>query len=99
MPELVVSRMTKSVRRGRVFVDWSQNDRAQDDGLRLLRARARAPDGVDAGRLGRGAAPRASRRRRRALAFDTAAVLERVARDGDLFAPVLSLVQELPRAV
>jgi hypothetical protein len=30
------------------------------------------------------------------LSFDAAAVLERVRRRGDLFAPVLSLVQELP---
>jgi hypothetical protein len=29
--------------------------------------------------------------------FTSTEVLERVARDGDLFAPVLSLVQELPR--
>jgi hypothetical protein len=30
------------------------------------------------------------------LVFDTAAVLERVEREGDLFGPVLALVQELP---
>ena len=26
MPELVVSRMTKRLRKGKVLVDWSQND-------------------------------------------------------------------------
>ena len=40
MPELVVSEMKKSLRKGRVLVDWSQNYAAQDDGLRLLAAGA-----------------------------------------------------------
>jgi bifunctional non-homologous end joining protein LigD len=31
------------------------------------------------------------------LRFEQDEVLERVARDGDLFAPVLTLTQELPR--
>jgi bifunctional non-homologous end joining protein LigD len=31
------------------------------------------------------------------LVFDSRQVLDRVARDGDLFAPVLSLRQELPK--
>ncbi|MEO6208390.1 MAG: ATP-dependent DNA ligase, partial [Candidatus Limnocylindrales bacterium] len=41
----------------------------------------------------------ASKRRRgtKALVFEHADVLDRVARDGDLFAPVLTLQQELPR--
>ena len=41
-PDLVVSRMTKSLRAGKVFVDWSQNTVVEDDGRRLLAARPRA---------------------------------------------------------
>ena len=98
-PELVVSRMTKARRTGKVLIDWSQNDAQQDDRLRLLAARRpsarpsrRRVDGrrcaptLDAGD------PARSRSRPRE-------VLERVAERGDLFAPVLSLVQELPRSL
>jgi bifunctional non-homologous end joining protein LigD len=94
-PELVVSRMTKLRRTGRVLIDWSQNDaRKTTVCVYSLRALARptastplewqelrdALAGGDAGRL----------------SFEAAEVLERVGRLGDLFAPVLSLRQQLP---
>ena len=60
MPELVVSRMTKRLRPGKVLVDWSQNDAHKTTVDRLLGARARAPDRVDAGELGRGRSAAAS---------------------------------------
>jgi bifunctional non-homologous end joining protein LigD len=95
MPDLVVSRMTKSARAGKVLVDWSQNDehkttvcvysvRAMD---RPLVSTPLTWDEVEQAR----AADDPGR-----LTFDTDEVLERVARDGDLFAPLLTLVQELP---
>ena len=46
-PELVVSEMKKSLRGGKVFVDWSQNAAAQDDRVRVLAARAGAADRLD----------------------------------------------------
>ena len=47
-PELVVSRMTKTLRRGKVLVDWSQNDEHKTTvNVYSLRARER-PDGLDA---------------------------------------------------
>ena len=49
--------MTKTLRKGKVLVDWGQNDQQQVDGLRLLAARQGAADGVDAGRLGRAGRP------------------------------------------
>jgi bifunctional non-homologous end joining protein LigD len=95
-PKLVVSRMTKQLRRGKVFVDWSQNDAAKTTvcvySLRALEhpsvstpvswdeVRA-AHDSGDADRL----------------RFDAPAVLQRTAEHGDLFADVLSLQQQLPR--
>jgi bifunctional non-homologous end joining protein LigD len=98
MPDLVVSRMTKSVRRGRVFVDWSQNaEHKTTVCVYSVRARERPTvstpvswDEVQAAR----AAGDAQR-----LVFDAAGVLERAARKGDLFAPALSLMQELPSGV
>jgi bifunctional non-homologous end joining protein LigD len=94
-PDLVVSRMTKSIRRGKVFVDYSQNDEHKTTvNVYSLRAKDRPTvstpvswdevrDCLDGGDPDR-------------LVFDARAVLERVADQGDLFAPVLSLVQEIP---
>jgi bifunctional non-homologous end joining protein LigD len=94
-PDLVVSRMTKSLRPGKVLVDWSQNDEHKTTvGVYSLRAKARPTVStpvtwdevracVEAGDPD-------------LLVFDASQVLERVAEHGDLFAPVLSLVQRLP---
>ena len=78
-PDLVVSRMTKARRAGKVLIDWSQNDAQEDDRLRLLAARARAPDRLDAARLGRGARSAATRATRPASRSTQRQVLERVA--------------------
>ena len=94
----VVSRTSKAKRPGKVLIDWSQNDRRQDDRLRLLAAGERAADGLDPAGVGRGRGG-AGGRRREALVFDHAAVLERVAAKGDLFAPLLSEEQQLRRLI
>jgi bifunctional non-homologous end joining protein LigD len=96
MPELVVSRMTKSIRKGRVLVDWSQNDEHKTTAC-VYSVRALDRPGVstplswdevegcrEAGDPG-------------LLVFTPDEVLARVAAQGDLFAPVLHAVQELPR--
>ncbi|MEA2436062.1 MAG: bifunctional non-ous end joining protein LigD [Thermoleophilaceae bacterium] len=95
-PELVVSRMSKELRPGKVLVDWSQNDEHKTTvNVYSLRAKDRPTvstpvswDEVDA--CLEAADP--SR-----LVFEHDEVLRRVERDGDLFGPVLTLVQELPR--
>lgn len=94
-PDLVVSRMTKAQRTGKVLIDWSQNDRRKTTVCAYsLRASERPivstpleweeVRAVDAG------GDPAN------LAFDPDQVLDRVADRGDLIAPVLALVQELP---
>jgi bifunctional non-homologous end joining protein LigD len=97
-PELVVSRMTKELRRGRVLVDWSQNTASKTTvAAYSLRARARPTVSTPlawAEVAGCAASEDAGR-----LAFDPADALDRVAEHGDLFAPVLELRQELPEAV
>ena len=52
-PKLVVSSMKKELRRGQGVHRLEPERRAQDHGGRLLAARAGAPDGVHAARLGR----------------------------------------------
>jgi bifunctional non-homologous end joining protein LigD len=94
-PEKVTIAMARDLRRGRVFVDWSQNDRHKTTVCAYsLRARARpmvsAPVGWDeVSDALDGGDPEA-------LALDTSAVLERAERLGDLYADNLTLEQELP---
>ncbi len=95
-PDLVVSEMKKSLRDGKVFVDWSQNDEHKTTvGAYSLRAKAHPTVStplrweeveavLDSGDPAE-------------LAFTSDQVLERVAEHGDLFAPVETLEQELPR--
>jgi bifunctional non-homologous end joining protein LigD len=94
-PDLVVSNMTKAKRAGRVLIDWSQNDRNKTTVcVYSLRATERATVSVpvewdEVSAVAGGGDPAA-------LSFEAGDVLERVAERGDLFAPVLSVVQELP---
>jgi bifunctional non-homologous end joining protein LigD len=94
-PDQVVSKMAKNLRKGKVFVDWSQNDRAKTTiGVYSLRARERptASTPVEWSEvedvLESGAGEK--------IRFEAPQVLERVADRGDLFAPVLELKQKLP---
>ena len=94
-PALAVSRMTKSLRAGKVLIDWSQND-VRKTTISVYSLRAREHPSVSTpldwdelrAALDAGDAD--------ALSFDADAVLARVRERGDLFAPVLSLVQSLP---
>jgi bifunctional non-homologous end joining protein LigD len=94
-PETVVSRMTKARRTGKVLIDWSQNDsRKTTVCVYSLRAAERptvsTPVEWDEIRAALDAGDPA------ALAFEAGEVRQRVSERGDLFAPVLSLVQKLP---
>jgi bifunctional non-homologous end joining protein LigD len=94
-PGLVTSRMAKAERPGKVFVDWSQNDRAKTTvAVYSLRAKERptasTPLEWDEVREAAEGDDQA------ALRFEAGEVLDRVERMGDLFAPVLKLRQELP---
>ncbi len=95
-PEVVVSDMKKSLREGKVLVDWSQNDEHKTT-VCVYSLRARPHPTVstpvswaEVGRCLQAGDPAK-------LEFTAAQVLERVERHGDLFAPVLSLHQQLPQ--
>jgi bifunctional non-homologous end joining protein LigD len=95
-PELVVSRMSKELRPGKVLVDWSQNDEHKTTvNVYSLRARERPTVSTPVGWEEVDACLEARDASR--LVFEQDEVLRRVERDGDPFAPVLTLVQELPR--
>jgi len=94
-PKRVVSKMAKDARNGKVFVDWSQNDQHKTTvAVYSLRAKERPTvstpvtwDEVEAAEESGDAD---------SLRFEAPEVIERLSEHGDLFAPVLDLVQELP---
>jgi bifunctional non-homologous end joining protein LigD len=91
-PDHVVSNMKRSLRKGKVLVDWSQNSRHKTTiAVYSLRARPRptvsAPVTWDEVEAAAGGEP---------LSFEAADVLQRVDDMGDLFAPTLAVEQRLP---
>jgi bifunctional non-homologous end joining protein LigD len=96
LPKLVVSTQKKSLRKGKVLVDWSQNDDHKTTiCVYSLRARERPTvstpvtwDEVEAA---------LKKKNADALVFDSDAVLKRFDKHGDLFEPVLKQKQKLPK--
>ena len=95
-PSLVVSNMKKSLRAGKVLVDWSQNDPHKTTVcVYSLRARERPTVSMpvtwdEVRRCLQARDPSL-------LSFEADAALRRVEERGDLFAPLLQLKQKLPR--
>lgn len=91
-PEAVTSNMRRSLRPGKVFVDWSQNSRHKTTiAAYSLRARPRptVSTPITWDEVAEGAAGRH-------LSFEMAEVLDRVDALGDLLAPVTTMTQQLP---
>jgi bifunctional non-homologous end joining protein LigD len=94
-PDLVVSSMKKALRPGKVLVDWSQNDAHKTTVCAWsLRARERPTVSAPVAWSELESALRARDPAR--LSFDAAAALARLEREGDRFAPVLTVRQQLP---
>jgi bifunctional non-homologous end joining protein LigD len=94
-PDRVVSKMKKAERKGKVFVDWSQNHQRKTT-IAVYSLRARERPTVSTPVTWEEVERAAERDDAASLAFEAGEVLERVERHGDLFAPVLELKQELP---
>jgi bifunctional non-homologous end joining protein LigD len=97
-PHDVVHMQRKTLREGRVLIDWSQNDEYKTTvNVYSLRARARPTVSTPVsweeveGCLEKGDAS--------LLVFDSEQVLARFEKMGDLFEPVLKLKQRLPESV
>ncbi|MDQ3983212.1 MAG: non-homologous end-joining DNA ligase [Actinomycetota bacterium] len=96
-PDAIVTKQSKEARRGKVLIDWSQNDDHKTTvAVYSLRARPRPTvstpvtwDEVEAASSGGDAA---------ALVFESHDVLARIEKHGDLFEPALKLRQKLPAA-
>lgn len=93
--ELIVSRMTKTLRKGKVLIDWSQNDEHKTT-INVYSLRARPRPTVSTPVTWKEVQRTAKKGGAAELVFDSADVLRRVKRNGDLFASVLTLKQRLP---
>jgi bifunctional non-homologous end joining protein LigD len=94
-PKEVVSKMAKAQRRGKVFVDWSQNHQKKTTiAAYSLRARERPTASLPLHwrEVERAAKPGDAE----GLRFEIPAAIKRVDKEGDLFEPVLKLRQKLP---
>jgi bifunctional non-homologous end joining protein LigD len=87
-PELVVSRMTKSLREAKILIDWSQNNRAKTT-VTPYSMRAIPHPSVSTPVTWDEVEACAGGGRKARLGFGPEEVLERVSTSGDLFATVL----------
>jgi bifunctional non-homologous end joining protein LigD len=95
MPELVVSRMTKRLRPGKVLVDWSQNDEHKTTvTVYSLRARERPTASTPVSWEEVSACHEHGDEGR--LTFEAHELLARAEDQGDLFAAALGVQQNLP---
>ncbi|HKY63128.1 MAG TPA: non-homologous end-joining DNA ligase [bacterium] len=93
-PQEVVSKMAKSLRKGKIFIDWSQNDDHKTTVcVYSLRAKERPTVSTPLRWTELSRALKSGDAE--ALSFDADAVLKRAKKYGDLFAPVLKLKQKL----
>jgi bifunctional non-homologous end joining protein LigD len=94
-PNEVLSVMTKDLRAGKVFIDWSQNDDSKTT-VCVYSLRARPRPTVSTPVTWEEVEAVVASGNPDDLAFEAAAVLARVEADGDLFAPLCELEQTLP---
>jgi bifunctional non-homologous end joining protein LigD len=93
---VVTSNMSKSVRKGKVFVDWSQNDEHKTT-ICVYSLRAREEPTVSTPVTWDEVANCLKRKKADLLKFRSDQTLARVKKMGDLFAPVEKLKQKLPK--
>ncbi len=94
-PEQIVSRMQKTLRKGKVLIDWSQNDEHKTT-VNVYSLRAKEQPTVSTPVTWEEVEATAKGSDATQLSFDSEAVLRRVEKQGDLFASVQTLKQTLP---
>jgi bifunctional non-homologous end joining protein LigD len=85
--DLIVSNMRKTLRRGRVLIDWSQNHPAKTT-VAVYSVRAMSRPTVSTPVTEEEVQQCARKKKPQLLVFETSDVLERVEQHGDLFAPL-----------
>jgi bifunctional non-homologous end joining protein LigD len=96
-PDLVVSKMKKSLRTGKVLVDWSQNDEYKTT-VCAYSLRAKEHPTVSTPVTWKEITDAKKKSDPALLMFETIDVLKRIKKRGDLFEAVLTLKQKLPRS-
>jgi bifunctional non-homologous end joining protein LigD len=94
-PREVVSKMQKSLRGGKVFIDWSQND-SHKTTVCAYSLRAKERPTVSTPVTWEEVAAVRKKKDAKLLLFASDEVLRRVEKHGDIFEPVLKLKQKLP---
>ena len=94
--ELVTSNMSKAVRKGKVFVDWSQNDEHKTT-ICVYSLRAREEPTVSTPVTWDEVADCLKKKKADRLKFRSDKLIARVEKLGDLFEPVEKLKQKLPK--
>ncbi|MBA3963022.1 MAG: ATP-dependent DNA ligase [Chthoniobacterales bacterium] len=95
-PTLVVSKMLKALRKGKVFVDWSQNDEHKTT-VNVYSLRAKEQPTASTPVTWEEVATALKRKDAAMFSFHCAETLKRVEKMGDLFEPVEALKQKLPK--
>ena len=93
---LVTSNMSKALRKGKVFVDWSQNDEHKTT-ICVYSLRAKEEPTVSTPVTWDEVANCLTKKKADSLKFRSDKTLSRVEKMGDLFAPVEELKQKLPK--
>ena len=93
-PEVVVSKMAKALRKGKVFVDWSQNDDHKTT-ICVYSLRAKENPTVSTPITWKEVETALKKKDAKRLVFKWDDVLKRVDKHGDLFESVLKLKQKL----
>jgi bifunctional non-homologous end joining protein LigD len=94
-PELVASRMEKVLRKGKVFIDWSQNDDKKTT-VNVYSLRAKEHPTVSTPISWKEVETTLKKKNARSLVFEAKDAIKRLDKLGDLFADVLTLKQKLP---
>jgi bifunctional non-homologous end joining protein LigD len=93
---LVTSNMSKALRKGKVFVDWSQNDEHKTT-ICVYSLRAKEEPTVSTPVTWEEVENCLKKKKADLLKFPSDKTLSRVEKMGDLFAPVEELKQKLPK--
>jgi bifunctional non-homologous end joining protein LigD len=94
--DLVTSNMSKAVRKGKVFVDWSQNDEHKTT-ICVYSLRAREEPTVSAPIAWDEVESCLKKKKADLLRFRSDQVLGRIEKHGDLFEPIERIKQKLPK--
>jgi len=95
-PDLVVSKMSKAVRKGKVFVDWSQNDEHKTT-ICVYSLRAKEQPTASTPVTWEEVATALKKKDAKRLIFRCDKTVQRMEQMGDLFAQVDKLKQKLPK--